>query len=192
MMSPTVLHAEALALSKELDQQMDQQIINSTVASVSTSNQAQQAINQIIFNNPGSVLRAPLVADGAVVTPLTPVAGLNKWTVDTDSEGTSLKVIPRSVEVSTLKMLYVYGMMAKPVCAYCKKKYDGWNDNNVTGEELAKHLKEDGWTGICESGYFNPREQGIPSGIFLACPECARQKQEECVAGGTLLAIWKL
>lgn len=186
MVFPTVLHEGADTSNQ------DRQIINRVVASVSTSIHDQQTINQIIFNNPGALLRAPLVPDGMMTTAFTPVTCLNASTSDTDPGGTSLKVIPRSVEVSTLKMLYVYGMMAKPVCAYCKKKYDGWNDNNVTGEELAKHLKEDGWTGICESGYFNPREQGIPSGVFLACPECARQKQEGCEAGGTLLAIWKL
>ena len=139
-----------------------------------------------------SLEQANGLAEGTIATLLTPVTCSSVSTGDTDPGGTSLKVIPRSVEVSTLKMLYVYGMMAKPVCAYCKKKYDGWNDNNVTGEELTKHLKEDGWTGIYESGYFNPREQGIPSGIFLACPECTRKKQEKCEAGGSPLAIWKL
>ena len=140
-----------------------------------------------------SLEQANGLSNGVIATLFTPVTCQNVTsTGDTDPGRTALRIIPRSVEVSTLKMLYVYGMMAKPVCAYCKKKYDGWNDNNVTGEELAKHLKEDGWTGICESGYFNPREQGIPSGVFLACPECARQKQEGREAGGTLLAIWRL
>ena len=139
-----------------------------------------------------SLEQANGLSDGIIATLFTPVTCSSVSTGDTDPEGTSLRIIPRSVEVSTLKMLYVYGMLAKPVCAYCKKKYDGWNDNNVTGEELAKHLKEDGWTGICEPGYFNPRERGIPSGVFLACPECARQKQEKCVDGGALLTIWKL
>lgn len=187
-MFQTVLHEESTTSNQ------DQQIINRVVAAaVSTNLHDQQAINQIIFNNPGVLLRAPFVADGMIATPFTPVTCQNAAsTGDIDPGRTSLKIIPRSVEVSTLKMLYVYGMLAKPVCAYCKKKYDGWNDNNVTGEDLAKHLKEDGWTGICESGYFNPREQGIPSGVFLACPECAGQKQEGCEAGGTLLAIWKL
>lgn len=156
------------------------------------SSQDQQRINQIIFNNSGALLRAPLVADGVAVTSYTPATCLNASTGDTDPGGTSLKVIPRSVEVSTLKMLYVYGMMAKPVCAYCKKKYDGWNENNVTGEELAQHLKEDGWTGICEPGYFNPMERMIPSGIFLACPECARQKKEGHRAGRISLVMWEL
>lgn len=139
-----------------------------------------------------SLEQANGLANGIIATVLKPVVCSSVSTGDTDPVRTSLKIIPRSVEVSTLKMLYVYGMMAKPVCAYCKKKYDGWNVDNVTGEELAKHLKEDGWIGICEPGYFNPNEQGIPSGIFLTCPECARQKQEGCVAGGTLLAIWRL